>query len=194
MLMFSFISEVNGHSSDKKGLDVIFVMDYSGSMKTNDPEQTAQGMVKALIDTVHSADIRFGFVAYNDRLLSTTSLISVGTNEERQVLRQLIDAPGYSGNTDIGLGLRNAHELISQETNRKKAIVLISDGESDLKGSQTGRRLEQSLQDEEYVAQKCEEQGIPIYSIAFGKYDGNTANLELLSKRTQGQMYFVNEP
>lgn len=194
MLMFSFISEANERSSDKKGLDVIFVMDYSGSMKTNDPEQTAQGMVKAFIDTVHSADIRIGFVAYNDRLLSTTSPISVGTNEERQVLRQLIDAPGYSGNTDIGLGLRNAHELISQETNRKKAIVLISDGESDLKGSQTGRGLEQSLQDEEYVAQKCEEQGIPIYSIAFGTYDGNTANLESLSKRTQGQMYFVNEP
>ena len=103
MLMFSFISEANEHSSDKKGLDVIFVMDYSGSMKTNDPEQTAQGMVKAFIDTVHSADIRIGFVAYNDRLLSTTSPISVGTNEERQVLRQLIDAPGYSGNTDIGL-------------------------------------------------------------------------------------------
>ena len=81
---------------------------YSGSMKTNDPEQTAQGMVKAFIDTVHSADIRIGFVAYNDRLLSTTSPISVGTNEERQVLRQLIDAHGYSGNTDIGLGLRNA--------------------------------------------------------------------------------------
>ena len=113
MLMFSFISEANEHSSDKKGLDVIFVMDYSGSMKTNDPEQTAQGMVKAFIDTVHSADIRIGFVAYNDRLLSTTSPISVGTNEERQVLKQLIDAPGYSGNTDIGLGLRNAHELIS---------------------------------------------------------------------------------
>lgn len=73
MLMFSFISEANEYSSDKKGLDVIFVMDYSGSMKTNDPERTAQGMVKAFTDTVHSADIRIGFVAYNDRLLSTTS-------------------------------------------------------------------------------------------------------------------------
>lgn len=193
-LTFPLSSDAKEYSSEKKGLDVIFVMDYSGSMKTNDPEQIAQGMVKAFIDTVHSADIRIGFVAYNDRLLSTTSPISVRTNEERQVLRQLIDAPGYSGNTDIGLGLRNAHELISQETNRKKAIVLISDGESDLKGSQTGRVLEHSLQDEEYVAQKCEEQGIPIYSIAFGKYDGNTANLEALSKRTQGQMYSVNEP
>ena len=68
-------------------------------------------MVKAFIDTVHSADIRIGFVAYNDRLLSTTSPISVGTNEERQVLRQLIDAHGYSGNTDIGLGLRECSRI-----------------------------------------------------------------------------------
>lgn len=191
---FPSVIEAKEYSSEKKGLDVIFVMDYSGSMKTNDPEHIAQGMVKAFIDTVHSADIRIGFVAYNDRLLSTTSPLPVVTNEERQILKQLIDAPEYSGNTDIGLGLRYAYDLISQETDRKKAIVLISDGESDLKGSITGRVLENSILDEEYVAQKCEEEHIPIYSIAFGKYDGNTATLETLSNRTQAQMYSAEEP
>lgn len=194
IIMFSLISHAEEYTSDKKGLDIIFVMDYSGSMKTNDPEHIAQGMVKAFIDTVHSADIRIGFVAYNDRLLSTTSPLSVATNEERKELKKLIDAAYYSGNTDTGLGLRYAHELITEETERKKVIVLISDGESDLKGSATGRVLENSLQDEEYVTQQCEEQGIPIYTIAFGRYDGNTASLEALSNRTQAQMYSVEEP
>ena len=44
--------------STKNGLDVMFVMDYSGSMKTNDSQDIARGMVKAFVDTVHSADIR----------------------------------------------------------------------------------------------------------------------------------------
>lgn len=197
-LVLTFVSRKNTFAeefvSEKNGLDVIFVMDYSGSMKTNDSQYIAQSMVKAFVDTVHSANIRIGFVAYNDHLLSSTSPLSVSTNEERQSLKQLIDSVGYSGNTDIGLGLRNAYDLISQEQDRKKVIILISDGESDLTGSETGRVLENSLQDVEYVAKACEEQKIPIYSIAFGKYDGNTAALENLSNRTGAEMYAVRRP
>ena len=69
--------------STKNGLDVMFVMDYSGSMKTNDSQDIARGMVKAFVDTVHSADIRVGFVAYNDRILTSTSPLTIQTEEER---------------------------------------------------------------------------------------------------------------
>ncbi len=179
--------------SGKSGLDVIFVMDYSGSMKSNDPDHMAQGMVKAFVDTVHSADIRIGFVAYNDQLLSAMQPVTVETNEARQELKALIDKAGYSGNTDIGLGLKYAYDLVSREKERKKAIILISDGESDLTGSVTGRVLEDSLEDTEYVALQCGKEGIPVYSIAFGEYDGNTGALEQLSDRTGGQMYPVED-
>lgn len=181
-------------ASRKNGLDVFFVMDYSGSMKANDPGYMAKGMVKAFVDTVHSADIRIGFVAYNDRLLSSASATSIYTSEERQALKELIDKDGYSGNTDIGLGLRHAYELIGQGEERDKAIVLISDGESDLTGSTTGRQLEDALQDMEYATARCEDEGIPIYSIAFGEYDGNTELLEQMSLRTGGQMYSIHKP
>ena len=180
--------------SVKSGLDVIFVMDYSGSMKSNDPDTIAQGMVKAFIDTVHATDIHIGFVAYNDQLLSTTQPLPVKTNEERQALKTLIDRADYSGNTDIGLGLRYAYDLIRQNSERKKAIILISDGESDLKGSVTGRVLENALQDVEYVTSECKKSEIPIYSIAFGEYDGNVKSLEKISGQTDGKMYTVKKP
>ncbi len=106
--------------SGKSGLDVIFVMDYSGSMKSNDPDHMAQGMVKAFVDTVHSADIRIGFVAYNDQLLSAMQPVTVETNEARQELKALIDKAGYSGNTDIGLGLKYAYDLVSRKRSGKK--------------------------------------------------------------------------
>ena len=183
------------YPSEKSGLDVVFVMDYSGSMKSNDSELIAQGMVKAFIDTVHSADIRIGFVAYNDRLLSTTFPVPVKSGEDRQKLKRLIDTAGYSGNTDIGLGLRYAYDLIKQQqSGRKKAIVLISDGESDLEGSQTGRRIQDSMMDVEYVMQQCVELEIPIYSIAFGNFDGSTTDLKSLSEQTKAQMYTVEKP
>ena len=183
------------YPSEKSGLDVMFVMDCSGSMKSNDSEYIAQGMVKAFIDTVHSADIRVGFVAYNDRLLSTTFPLPVKSSGERQKLKQLIDEAGYSGNTDIGLGLRYAFDLIEQQQNdRKKAIILISDGESDLEGSQTGRNLQDSLADVEYAVQQCVKSEIPIYSIAFDDFDGNATVLKTLSEQTKAQMYTVKKP
>lgn len=180
--------------SAKSGLDVIFVMDYSGSMKSNDPDAIAQGMVKAFIDTVHATDIHVGFVAYNDQLLAAIQPLPVKTNEERQTLKTLIDRSGYSGNTDIGLGLRYAYDLIRQNSDRKKAIILISDGESDLKGSATGRVLENALQDVEYVTLECKKEAIPVYSIAFGEYDGNVKSLEKISGQTGGEMYTVKKP
>lgn len=180
--------------SEKSGLDVMFVMDYSGSMKTNDSQDIARGMVKAFVDTVHSADIRVGFVAYNDRILTSTSPLTIQTAEERAALKRLIDKERYSGNTDIGLGLSYGFELLGDKSGRKQVIVLISDGESDLKGSNTGRTTEVSRADMETVARRCAETGTKIYTIAFGSYDGNTEALKKISQNTSAQMYTAETP
>lgn len=39
---------------EREPLDVIFVIDCSGSMKTNDPSKMGLSMVQAFIDTVRS--------------------------------------------------------------------------------------------------------------------------------------------
>ncbi len=179
---------------EKYGLDVLFVMDYSGSMKTNDSQDIAKGMVKAFVDTVHSADIRVGFVAYNDRILTSTSPRTIQADEEREALKELIDQERYSGNTDIGLGLTYGLELLEEETDRKRVIVLISDGEPDLAGSDTGRTTEMSRADMETAARRCAEEGILVYSIAFGDYDGNTEALKGISEYTSAQMYTAETP
>lgn len=181
-------------TSEKNGLDVMFVMDYSGSMKSNDSQDIAKGMVKTFVDTVHSADIRVGFVAYNDRILTSTSPTAIQTAEERSSLKALIDQEGYSGNTDIGLGLYYGIELLGDGAGRKQVVVLISDGESDLAGSDTGRTTENSRTDMERAAETCAEDGIQIYSIAFGDYDGNTEALKAVSERTSAQMYTAGTP
>ena len=179
---------------EKSGLDVMLIMDYSGSMKTNDSQDIAKGMVKAFVDTVHSADIRVGFVAYNDRILTSTSPHSIQTEREREDLKTLIDQERYTGNTDIGLGLAYGLELLGEEAERKRVIILISDGEPDLTGSNTGRTTGMSRADMDTVAAKCAEDGTQIYSIAFGDYDGNTEALKVISENTSAQMYTAETP
>ncbi len=190
----SFCASGEEIASGKNGLDVMFVMDYSGSMAANDPDHTAIGMVKAFIDTVHSADIRIGFVAYNDHIVSSAAPVSVRTQEERDSLKMLMDSAGYSGNTDIGLGLNYAYGLTGQENGRKCMIVLISDGETDLKGSSTGRTRVTSDQDLRNTVEACRSQSIPLYTVAFGKYDGSKEILKEISSQTGGQNYTVEKP
>ena len=181
-------------ASEQNGLDVTFVMDYSGSMTANDRDHTATGMVKAFVDTVHSADIKIGFVAYNDRIVSSAAPVSVKTQEERDSLKGQIDSAGYSGNTDIGLGLSYAYGLSGQDSGRKRMIVLISDGETDLNGSTTGRTKDNSNSDLKNTVAACQSQGIPIYTVAFGKYDGNKEILKEIAKQTNAESYTVEKP
>lgn len=194
LTIFPIAANAEDFINQGDGIDVIFVMDYSGSMKTNDSQNIAKGMVKAFIDTVYDGDIRVGFVAYNDQILSSTSPMSINTYEDRNALKNLVDAKGYSGNTDIGLGLRYAYDLLSQESGRKKILVLISDGESDLGGSVTGRDLEMSEDDLAFATEACHNGDIPVYTIAFGKFDGSMQVLETISQRTGAQTYKVENP
>lgn len=173
----------------KDNLDIMFIMDYSGSMKTNDKEKVAPELVKAFVDTVHSENVRIGFVTYNDRIISSSPPITVATAAERTVLKSSLDEAAYSGNTDIGLALKFACELTGEEQGRRRMFVLISDGESDLLGSTTGRTLEDSVKDLEDATVVCKEAGIPVYTVAFGSFDGSKEVLEDIARRTDGFSY-----
>jgi Mg-chelatase subunit ChlD len=183
--------EISGKGND---LDVVFVVDVSGSMKSNDPGGIALDMVKAFVDTVHIQNIRVGFVAYNDMIVSSLSPISITEIASRNNLKELIDQTVYSGNTDIGLGLMSAYQSMPKEEGRNRIIVLISDGESDLRGSNTGRTIEKSNQDLFLAVDKCIEEEVPIYTIAFGNYDGSKVMLEDIAKRTGASTYLAASP
>ena len=55
------------------------------------------------MDTVQAEDIRIGYVAYNDSILSYSAPKSIALAEEREALKEEIGAITYSRDTDIGL-------------------------------------------------------------------------------------------
>lgn len=152
--------------SEKEPVDIIFVIDCSGSMKTNDVSRMGLSMVQAFVDTVQAEDIRIGYVAYNDSILSYSAPKSIALAEEREALKEEIGAITYSRDTDIGLGVSYACELLSAEKNTRKIMVLISDGETDLPQGKE-RTEEQSNQELEQCVCQCQEEGIQIYTVAF---------------------------
>lgn len=192
-LFFPLIAYAEEIVPKKEQMDIIFVIDSSGSMRTNDPSGMALDMVQAFIDTMQTQGIRIGYVAYNDTVLSFLAPETIETTAKREKLKREIASITYSGDTDIGLGVSRAYELLSTEKTNHKIMVLISDGETDLPVGSL-RTVEQSNQELKYCANQCKENNIPIYTIAFGQYDGNKTLLEQTAQITQAASYSAQKP
>lgn len=179
--------------SEKEPVEIIFVIDCSGSMKTNDPSKIGLNMVQAFIDTVQAENIRVGYVAYNDNIFSFLAPESIGTADEREALKEEIGAITYSGDTDIGLGVSSAYGLLSTDRNARQIMVLISDGETDLPKA-SGRTEEQSNLELEQCVRRCKEENIQIYTVAFGQYEGSKAILKEAAAQTGAESYSAEGP
>ncbi len=180
-------------ASEKETMEVVFVIDCSGSMKTNDPSQMGLSMVQAFIDTVQAENIRVGYVAYNDSILAFSAPASIAASEKRELLKEEIGAIAYGGDTDIGMGISYAYGLLSMEENVRQIMVLISDGETDLPRSNE-RTEEQSNQELEQYVHRCAEENIQIYTVAFGQYDGSGEILEEIAEKTGAENYAAQGP
>ena len=200
MLITIFLFNLSGYvvygkevASKKQNLELIFVLDASGSMRSNDRNRMALDMVSAFVDTIHTEGIQIGFVAYNDKIVSSVSPISFERQKERLRIKQQIANTDYSGNTDIGIGLSKAFEYVEKDSKAKRAMILISDGETDL-GQVSSEQEEVAKKRQEQVVLSCKEEGIPIYTVAFGDYDGNQKVLEQIAKQTKAANYVAKSP
>ena len=138
-------------------LDIIFVLDNSGSMRAADrhpryahipmgrgagqllqPGVRRQAWLSAtaanlFIDMASGFDTRVGYVMYTDEIrgerpLSGSGIYSPAT---RQEIQRSIAAMQYGGFTDIALALNRALDIFQEEPDRSRtpAIVLLSDGD-----------------------------------------------------------------
>lgn len=149
------------------GCNIVFALDISGSMKTTDENRTAIETIKMVIDLCDSTD-KVGVVAYNDTIAYCYDLTPLSSSEKRNSLKQNLDLMEYKGETDIGLGLKKAVELLYGEGEQDNSmVILLSDGKTDLEHSNTGRTLEQSQQDLNEAIALAKEKDIKINTIGF---------------------------
>lgn len=175
------------------GLQIMIVLDCSGSMRRNDPSRSAVHMVQAFVDSIHAEDLEIGYVAYNDGILSSSPPVPVVDTAQRQQLKDAVEKAVYVGDTDIGLGLSAAYERMSADRDGRKAIVLISDGETDLRDG-APRTVEESDADLNACVELCRREEIPVYTITFGAYDGNEEALKEIAEQTGGENYTAEVP
>lgn len=167
------------------GLDLVVVMDNSGSMLSSDDTGIVRKAVKMLINMMPAVDSRIGLIGFNTEptILTAASgteggFVSLDQYQNVETVRTIIDEMVYSGDTAIGNALISGVELI-EESGRpdvKKAMILFTDGVDDL-GTDLGHELKEEENNEnfEQALLWAKENGCPIYSLGFNyeKKDGS---------------------
>lgn len=171
-------------------LDVIFVLDASGSMKTSDPEDIRIEAIKMFLDMSQVKGNKVGLVAYSDNIVREHNLSSIDSSEDKNRIKNMASNIPFGQKTDTGAGLLEASKLLDSEhnTSHRPVIILLSDGKNDPSRSST-----ESLNDLNKGINICKEKGYPVYTIGLN-YDGTVdkAQLSEISKATKGKNYITN--
>lgn len=176
--------------------DIVFALDISGSMKKTDENKTSIEIMKMVIDMCDVND-RVGFVAYNDTIAYSYGLTDLSDESKKQELKDVIDQIEFSGETDIGLGLRKSVDAVMEDSksDANKMVILLSDGKTDLANSNSGRTLEDSEADINESLSISKENKISIHTIGYAnQYSQELDYLTVLSANTGGSSNIVAGP
>jgi Ca-activated chloride channel homolog len=111
----------------REGVNVVMVMDVSGSMAATDYQPTrldaARQSAKILVDELDSKD-NAGVVIFSSGATTSAYL----SPYKDKVLEKLMSIKQTEGETALGDGLALAVDMATSIPNRKKVIILMSDG------------------------------------------------------------------
>ena len=180
-----------GDNMDKL-LDLVFVIDNSGSMKKNDPNLITPKVVETFIRQLPE-DTQVGMVLFdqNARLIQPMTIIS-GERSEKAFIASLkkIDYRGQHTNTPIGIE-RAIYELKTHgRAGAQKGIIFITDGIVDTGDSEKDQELTRWLKND--LATQCKQLGIRIFGIALTDA-ADFSLIQALAIRTDGEYFRTYE-
>lgn len=175
-------------------LDVVFVLDSSGSMLTSDPNRVALDAFNLFVDLCDET-CSVGYVVYSEKIKDFNDMTAITNQTSLERMKNKINSIQYDphGDTDIALGLTKAMQLQSMyrstDKSRKKVIILLSDGNTHLLNDQPRSEAESRKEMEATLATLAEKQ-IPVYPIGLN-YDKtlDKKELENISSKTGGQTF-----
>ena len=189
------VSAVESDAPDDNGnmeLDVVFVLDSSGSMAESDPNRIAPDAFKLFVDLCDES-CGVGYTIYSEKIKESeniTALDQKHLNELRSKIAQMNTNP--YGDTDIGLGLTKAFEIHKASENfdstRKKVVILLSDGNTHL--IDNSKSPEQLKKEMDSALTSLSDNNIPVYAIGLN-YDGTLDKKETqnIADKTHGKAY-----
>lgn len=192
VLMLSLMATDTVSNSDL-ALDVMFVIDGSGSMNYSDPSGIAKEACRLFVDMCDYGQARAGYVLFSSKIAGYQNLTEMNSAELRSMLRKAIGSIQYpkSGGTDISLGLTKAMNTLIENNSvaegRSPMIILLSDGRAE---DVAKDRENVHVSEFEDTLKFLSERGIPVYTIALNSMgSADVVTMESVAKRTGGLFF-----
>src|SRR5690606_16024746 len=179
LLQISMTTPIDPSTLERRPLNLVVVVDTSGSMSQEDRIGYARAGLHQLVDQLEPGD-RVALVTYSDRARVWNDL-SVETDPA--ALHDLVDQLGAGGGTNIHDGLEEGFQLSlsAWDVERQNRVILVSDGLATV-----GITDDQSIQ---AMAERYFQDGIGLTTIGVGR-DFNVNLMRSLAERGAGNFYF----
>ncbi|MBU0730950.1 MAG: VWA domain-containing protein [Proteobacteria bacterium] len=175
---------INLAGSDGRNVDMVIVLDRSGSMQGQKIEDAKQAVLN-LITTLSTKD-RIALVSYSDGVQRHSSLLHA-TPANRNILSNAVHEIYASGGTNLGAGLDTGINILktAKNTGNLGRIILVSDGQAN-QGITDPERLGAMA----FSAVKHE---FAVTTVGVG-IDFNEMLMTSIADRGTGNYYFLENP
>jgi Ca-activated chloride channel family protein len=165
--------------------DYYFVMDRSGSMGWNDPDNERLKLLSKIVDQLPE-DKKAALISFDNEVSVDISLQELN-RQTKDKFNSIANNLSPRGGTDIVAALEVLSENLDGDTSRRGAVILISDGSSEY--------------EEEYlnlILSPLAESKIPVYTVMLipkeiiNNITEGIALLQLIAEKTGGQQSTVD--
>lgn len=157
----------SGQQQAAQSMDVVLVLDNSGSMRKNDPNSLMRGAVSEFASRLSSAT-RLGIVVFDQDVELTMGLTAPGDSDFKARLEKSLKTIDYTGRwTDIPAGVERAlYELrVGARPDAAGVVVFFTDGIVDV--GDAAKNLERAQWLRNDLVQSAKRLGIRIFGVAF---------------------------
>ncbi len=191
MALILLLSVWSPPAAASRGIDAVLVIDSSGSMKYNDPLKLRVPAAKLFVSLLGASD-RVGVISFSDLGYPIIGLTAPQPVSDQHRLFHAIDKISSRGaHTNLYDALRSAQKMLIREgdSNRRRYIILMSDGKMDTGHKALDKSLTQRIKSQ--LLPQLRKQGIRVDTIAF-TVNSDATLLGAVARSTLGQFRFAH--
>lgn len=148
-------------------MNVVFVLDGSGSMFTTDKDQLRFEALELFLGLSTESGNYMGAVVFDDTIILKQEIEPMNGRADKSELSRKVRKAVSKGDTDIGSAVLEAVRMLKQSGSKElpSAIILLSDGNTDLPKDRTGAKLERSEHRKAAAIDYARQKEISVHSV-----------------------------
>ncbi|MDE6969142.1 MAG: VWA domain-containing protein [Eubacterium sp.] len=154
-------------SGSVNNMNVVFVLDGSGSMFTTDKDQLRFEALELFLGLSTESGNYMGAVVFDDHIILKRDIARIDGKSDKSELSEEVQKAVSKGDTDIGSAILEAVRMLKQSgsSGLPSAIILLSDGNTDLPKDRTGAKLAESEHRKAAAIDYARQKEIGIHSV-----------------------------